>query len=355
MSPKRFSRWRSPWIVVAVLGVVLVALILLSIVWFPSLIVRDTDRMERKDVLAAENAVRATLLTAIAGTLFLVTAIFTWRQIRQAREGQITDRYEAAVRLVGSEGLAERIGGIYALQRIAEDSARDEPTVVRLLSAFCRERAKEPDVDDSPPDPHPELLIAPGSLEDRHPDVQTALDVLADEAITSPADVRGAHLEGSSLIWAHLEGASLIRAHLEGAYLSGAHLEGAYLSWAHLEGADLEGAHLKGANLIGTHLERANLSGAHLEKVGLGGAHLEGTYLFEAHLEGANLLGAYLEGANLRRARLEGAYLGEAHLERANLTDATWDTKTQWPPGYPRSTTDDPGEQGQVPSDEIDG
>jgi hypothetical protein len=268
---------RRRWLVVAgaVVGALLVlALILSSIVWFPSLLVRDTAGMERKDVLAAENAVRGTLLTAIAGALFLLTAGFTWRQLGLAqrqteltRESQITDRYAAAVKQVASGSLTERIGGIYALQRIAEDSQRDEPTIVRLLSAFCREcRAPaEGDV---------------RRLRERDPDVQIALDVLGAETVRTTAELFDAHLE-----------------------------KAAFDKTPHLKGANLAGAHLEGAYLVS--------------------ADLEGAILF-----GANLAGAYLVGANLSGAALEGATLTGAHLEEANLTGATRDKDTKWPDGF---------------------
>jgi hypothetical protein len=115
------------------------SLIVLCILVFPSLIVSNTGAMSQKDVLEAKNAVRNTLLTGIAGSLFVATSIFTWRQIQITREGQITDRYGAAVQQLADNSVTVRTGGIYALGRIAEDSARDEGTIVELLCAFCRE------------------------------------------------------------------------------------------------------------------------------------------------------------------------------------------------------------------------
>jgi len=37
-----------------------------------------------------------------------------------------------------------RIGGIYALERVARDSPRDHPTVMEVLAAFIREHSHEP-------------------------------------------------------------------------------------------------------------------------------------------------------------------------------------------------------------------
>ena len=57
------------------------------------------------------------------------------------RLGHITERYTKAIEQLGSKGLDVRLGGIYALERIAVDSARDHPTVVEVLSAFVREHS----------------------------------------------------------------------------------------------------------------------------------------------------------------------------------------------------------------------
>ena len=97
--------------------------------------------------LGAENAARGSLVAAVAlvGAAAL-TARYTWRAAKATlagqaidrqgqaidrerqeidRQGQITDRYTKAIDQLGSEKLDVRIGGIYALERIARDSARD--------------------------------------------------------------------------------------------------------------------------------------------------------------------------------------------------------------------------------------
>jgi hypothetical protein len=77
--------------------------------------------------LKLQNDARATLLQALAGGVLLLGAYLTWRQLRVTREGQITDRYTKAVEQLGSEHLDVRLGGIYALERIARDSATIGP------------------------------------------------------------------------------------------------------------------------------------------------------------------------------------------------------------------------------------
>jgi hypothetical protein len=52
----------------------------------------------------------------------LLGAFFTWRQLQISREGQVTDRFTRAVDQLGHPEVDVRLGGIYALERIAKDS-----------------------------------------------------------------------------------------------------------------------------------------------------------------------------------------------------------------------------------------
>ena len=72
------------------------------------------------------------------------------RRTLSDEQGQVTDRYTKAIEQLGSDKLDVRIGGIYALERIARDSARDHPTVMEVLTAFIREHSHE---QWPPPDP----------------------------------------------------------------------------------------------------------------------------------------------------------------------------------------------------------
>ena len=65
------------------------------------------------------------------------------RTYELTEQGQVTDRYAKAIELLGSDKLDVRIGGVYALERVARDSARDHPTVMEVLSAFIREHSHE--------------------------------------------------------------------------------------------------------------------------------------------------------------------------------------------------------------------
>ncbi len=261
--------------------------------------------------LKAQNEVRTTLLQGLGGVVLLVGAYFTYRQVTNSRaqlqvaqQGQITERFTRAIDQLGHAQLDVRLGGIYALERIARDSPADRATIGEVLTAFVRSHAPWPPrrpgqyVAAAPIDQVPELQVQAA-------DVQACLTVLGRGGFASPPEGHGDPLspyapyavDQLDLHAVDLRHANLWGAHLEGADLSGADLEGANLLNVDLEGADLSGAHLEGANLVGADLERADLHGADLEGADLGSAHLEGANLGDADLEGADLVGAHLEGA----------------------------------------------------------
>ena len=258
---------------------------------------------------------------------------------------------KAIEQLGEKDHLMIRLGGIYALERIARDSDKDHWPIMEVLTAYVRDTAPWIPKEAQPlPEGQALVLQSPRmhtpawstvegpALRPTPTDIQAILTVIG-RRTRSPnregeyrldlhntdlrsADLLAAHLERADLFAAHLEGADLFRAHLEGTDLSRAHLERANLIAAHLEGAFLIAAHLERANLRAAHLEGAFLIAAHLERANLRAAHLEGAFLREAHLEGQNLREAHLEGADLIAAHLEGANLCTAHLEGANLTVA---------------------------------
>jgi Pentapeptide repeats (8 copies) len=172
---------------------------------------------------ALDNA-RGRLLTLGAGLFAAGALAFTARTFYLSREGQVTDRYTKAIKQLGSDQLAVRIGGIYALERVARDSARDQPTVMEALPAFIRE----------PPYSRQEHGTDAGR--DRlWPDVQAAVTVI------------GRRISRNDRGRIDLSGAGLGGAGISGANLCGANLSGANLVYADLTRANLDGANLSGA------------------------------------------------------------------------------------------------------------
>lgn len=288
----------------------------------------DTVRnLGGKDQADAINDVRQTLLQTAGGLALLAGLAFTARTYYLSRAGhqreleaQITDRYTRAVEQLGSTNSSVRIGGIYALERIMGDSAKDHETIVEVLAAFIRAGSGV-----AKPEPRPPLPA----------DVQAALTVLGrrpDRGEANRVDLSGADLRGARLRHARLQGAELRGAQLQEADLVGAKLQKADLRTAQLRGADLSWSQLDGAYLNGADLQGADLSGAQLRF-----AYLSGTQLHSADLRWAKLYGAQLDGAQLHHTNLDKAELQGANLEfardltQADLQYAVVDSTTRLP------------------------
>jgi uncharacterized protein YjbI with pentapeptide repeats len=298
------------------------------------LLVPAADWLARHDVGAvkgpllqtARDAARGRLLTLGAGLFAAGALLFTARNFILSREGQVTDRYTKAIEQLGSDKPDVRIGGVYALERVARDSARDHPTVMEVLSAFIREHSP---VQLPPPDTGNQEQVPVQRLP-TPPDVQAAITVIGRRDAKRdirPLDLHGvslyrADIDAASLTSADFHGADLAVAQLARANLTDASLADAILAAANLAGANLTGANLAGADLTEADLHGANLTHADLDRADLTRAVLAHAILSDTDLTGANLTGANLTGANLTEADLHGANLTHADLDRADLTRA---------------------------------
>jgi len=247
---------------IGALGVLLLVFVVL-----PPWLVPDGAIADPAQLYGARNAVVRTALQAAAGIVLLMGIYFSWGQLHTAREGQVTERFTRAIDQLGSDRLDLRLGGIYALERIAQNSKADRPTVAEVLCAYVREHSPWPPTQTGQgyADLTPRQVRDLPALHLRMPDVQAALSVLGRgrfDSLTPEYSLPLMDLRATDLRKAFLFGAGLKQARLEG---------------AHLEGAWLVGADLKGAFLDGTHLREARLDGARLEDAWpLSRAHLEG-------------------------------------------------------------------------------
>ena len=291
-----------------------------------------------KDLAEMENSYRTTLAQILGGIAVGIGIYFAWGNLTTAREGQITERFTRAVNQLGNEKMEIRLGGIYALERIANESKKDYWPIMEIMTTYVRENS--PVINDDL-----EVEVTGNQNEATlntkvKAEIQAILTVIGRRKHYSretfgldlhgtclrKADLKvhfegvnlqGAELQKANLIEAHFEKAFLNKAHLEGAELLDAHFEEAFLEKAHLEKAVLCGAHFEGAELLDAHFEEAFLEKAHLEGANLMNAHLEGAFLEEAHLEGAYLINTHLEGTHLEMAHLEGACINRADLIQA--------------------------------------
>ena len=115
----------------------------------------DQTGLPPKVCFDIENEARKTLAYILGGLLAIIGIYMAHRRIRAlerqvqigqeqlqvAQEGQITERFTRAIEQLGSDKMAIRLGGIYALERIANDSDKDYWPIMETLTAYVRENA----------------------------------------------------------------------------------------------------------------------------------------------------------------------------------------------------------------------
>ena len=266
----------------------------------------------------------------IAGSVALPLAL--WRGVvadkqasaaqRQAdldRESLLNERYQQSAEMLGSDVLAVRMGGVYALQQLAQD--HPDTYHIQIMNLFCA-FVRRP-----PPDQQAATSTDNGRPALRQ-DVQAIVDAIAartssrrelEREVGYTLDLRGSNLAGVRIHGGmRLGGRSVLRVP-EGLSVPG--------TIADLEYGDIDLSHaqLGAANLTHASLIHADLSHADLQDSNLSRAFLLGANLSHADLQDANLSRAILMDANLSdEAVLIGTNLSSASLQGADLTNASF-------------------------------
>ena len=311
----------------------------------------------------------------VAILLAVWRSIVAERQADTAQQGLLNERYQRGAEMIGSDVLSVRLGGIYALERLAAEHPNIyHIQIMKLFCSYVRNPTKSNDEGSEPA-----LVADPEGKEGRRQEgAQTREDIQAVIAAIGGrgdigiaiekrekftldlhgADLSGLRLSGANLARANLSFANLrhvsffdttpsgpdlstpipsgpnqptARIGIPGSFipldfvgvedrranLSGSNLYGADLSHAFLLGADLSGARLVEATLSNSKLIRANLRQAVLLS-----ADLSGAFLLKADLAGAQLAHAKLVGTQLQGAKLYGANLFLTEFRGADLSGA---------------------------------
>ena len=234
------------------------------------------------------------------------------KQAETAQQGLLNERYQQGAEMIGSNLLSVRLGGIYALQRLAKEHPEQyHVQTIRLFCAFVRHPTKD-DGEENPMRLREDvqaIMTAIGSRSETGLDYEKTEDFRLELAVTNLSGAR-----------------------LNGANLSGAHLSGVNLAYAYLVESDLSGADLASTNLSYAHLIRANLSDSELPIANLSHTISQGTDFARAQLGGANLSHADLVRANLSDANIGTADLSHAKLRDTNLSGAVFGKRTRVTP-----------------------
>ena len=282
----------------------------------------------------------------IGGAIAVLLAVWrsrvAERQADTAQQSLLNERYERGAGMLGSDVLSVRLGGIYALERLAAEYPEQyHVQVLGLLCAFVR----HPKEDEGYQRKLAEKNTDPKTFSFLREDVQAVMDWIgsrgeAQIAIEKDAkfelDLKGADLVHGQFINANLSGAMLQGSNLSHANISATDLSGAYVNHAILKGATLTDVDLTGARVWridlsdSTMLEvtmpraplhYADLSGATLQDVNLSGANFQHADLSDSII-GADLSESFFLESKLSQARIRGSDMSGAHILRTDMSGA---------------------------------
>ena len=185
-----------------------------------------------------------------------------------AEQGKITDRFSKAIELLGNEKLEVRLGAIYALERISNDSQKDHWAVMEILTAFVRENSHK---------------------------IHTKQD--ADNKIYKQEDNPIKPREDIQAIMTVIGRRKWTETEIGGLNLVGVNLMGIRISNANLEKINFGGANLQYALVANTNLKRSFFHNANLSEATFGNVDFEGTHFFETNLNNAHF-GLSFTGGN---------------------------------------------------------
>jgi len=179
------------------------------------------------------------LLSAIAAVPGVVLTWY-WRHMNNT-ERLIIERFAKATEMLGQKNIAQRLGAIYQLERIAEDSLRDHWTVMETLCAFVRERSPRKSSDYSVEE---DFITA---------DIRATITVMGHRKHISQ--------EKENDYWLDLHNTNLSGLRMIGLTFSNAEFTNANFQRSVIHSSDLRNASLMGANFKEASLQRSNFSG----------------------------------------------------------------------------------------------
>ncbi|MBD2184005.1 pentapeptide repeat-containing protein [Planktothrix sp. FACHB-1355] len=282
-------------------------LISLHFYWLPLQSI-DSTELTQKERLELRNPVRTTAVQAIGvliqfigGAAVLFTFYFTQKNLKitqknlkiaeknlqATQDKQITERFTKAIEQLGSQELSMCLGGIYALERIAEESERDSWPIMEVLAAYVCSKAKY------------------RNKGNNIPAIQAILDIF------NRYNKRYRKYEGKYL--------NLKKVNLSKDLFDGVDFYGLNLSNADFTDANLSKRQFIRTNFMFTNFTKADLSKTKFEEVNFTNANLSGANLEKAEFKEVNFTNANISGANLEKAEFTNVNFQNANFSNANL------------------------------------
>ena len=280
--------------------------------------------------------------TGLVCTALIGFPILIWRTRiadRQAATGEASHTAETYTKAIeqlgatidsGAPHIELRLGGLYSLEKIAQNNKDYHNQIMEVLCAYVRMHAPMPEIITSSQEFNERIQTGELELNEKDSapriDLQAAMTIIGRRKVEHDARFFTLNLQSVNLRNFDLLGANLSRANLSDSDLSDSYLYQANLSMAVLLSANLQNAQLGRSNFSNAQLRDVNLTQAALSSADFTGANLVRSTLTDADMIDAVLVSANLRDASLIEASLEGANLEGANLNKANLTEASLST-----------------------------
>ena len=256
------------------IGVMAVAIALSAKFWSDLSLPEESTSSTIRNIAVVVGGIIALTLSIWRSAIADRQADAARKQSEIAQNGLWNERYQKGAEMLGSDVLSVRLGGIYALERLAREQPADyHLPIVELFCAFVRNPTGRGDDRDV--------------MRDRKPSVSPQLRVDVQEVMTAI----GRRSEDGILHEERADGFEL-----------------------DLSGADLQGVSMSGCNFDGVKFNMAYLMHSWGMNVRLRDAKLHASYMYMATLPFADLSTANLSAADLSGANLTGARLKDAEL-----------------------------------------
>lgn len=229
-----------------------------------------------------------------------------------AEQGQITDRFTKVVEQLGSENQGVRVGAVYALERLSQDSPRDFNVIVETLAAFVRQTSvntlgKHDDCVDIGAAVGVLARAIPSHSSFRSPDSPSQLNL-------SKANLAAVALRSHDLSGFNLTLADFSRCNLSDVSLRSCSLEKAKFTSSTMSNVSFAGADAWDINLEGSLIHSCDFSSAYCWRANFSGATISASRFVESNFEATIFSRSELWEINFDKAELRNAEFKDAYI-----------------------------------------
>jgi hypothetical protein len=225
-----------------------------------------------KDTVNIQNGIYTSVVQAIGGVILVLTAYVGYCNLKVAEDKQVADFFGKAIEQLGSEKIDVRLGGIYALEQIMNNSNEYRQIVIEILSAYvrrnCFHKPAQEIIQEENQSVNTRQKKAPST------DIQAALTILSRSKSSRDDEKEKIDLSGISLIDIELKNFNFSNTNFYRSNLTETDFTKAVLNRTFFRHAELKDAIFMQAELTNADFSEADLTNANFEGANLRGADM---------------------------------------------------------------------------------